>query len=101
MGGVVVWDFDGTLGYRRVRDDPGSLGLWDQCTLEVLDDHVPGHGCTLERLRPAPRDVECCPPGNPTRVRGLGHSRKSSTSAILVGKLPNIAWWWAGAVTLR
>lgn len=42
-GGVVLWDFDGTLGYRD--------GLWSACAIEVLDEHMPGHGVTVEMVR--------------------------------------------------
>jgi len=41
--GVVLWDFDGTLAWRP--------GLWSGCVLEVLDEHVPAHEGTLERVR--------------------------------------------------
>ena len=41
--GLVMWDFDGTLAWRE--------GLWSGCVLEVLDEHEPGHGATLEALR--------------------------------------------------
>ncbi len=41
--GVVLWDFDGTLGYRE--------GLWSACAIEVLDEHSPGHGVTVEMVR--------------------------------------------------
>ncbi|MHB8532676.1 MAG: HAD family hydrolase [Solirubrobacteraceae bacterium] len=40
---VVLWDFDGTLGYRE--------GLWSACAIEVLDEHSPGHAVTLEMVR--------------------------------------------------
>ncbi len=38
-----MWDFDGTLAWRD--------GLWSGCVLEVLDEHEPGHGATIEQLR--------------------------------------------------
>jgi putative hydrolase of the HAD superfamily len=40
---VVLLDFDGTLAYRE--------GLWSGCALEVLDEHLPGHGVEIERFR--------------------------------------------------
>ncbi|HXD53453.1 MAG TPA: HAD family hydrolase [Solirubrobacteraceae bacterium] len=43
MGAVVLWDFDGTLAWRE--------GLWSGCVLEVLDEHEPGHGASLEAIR--------------------------------------------------
>ena len=43
MSGVVLWDFDGTLAWRE--------GLWSGCVLEVLDEHEPDHGATLESIR--------------------------------------------------
>lgn len=42
---LILWDFDGTLAHRP--------GLWSGCALEVLDEHVPGHGVDFERLRSA------------------------------------------------
>jgi len=47
-GGVVMWDFDGTLATRP--------GLWSTCLLEVLDEHAPGHGASRDELRAALRD---------------------------------------------
>jgi putative hydrolase of the HAD superfamily len=41
--GVVMWDFDGTLARRP--------GLWSGCVLELLDEHLPGHGVTREAFR--------------------------------------------------
>ncbi len=40
---LLIWDFDGTLAWRE--------GLWSGCVLEVLDEHEPGHGASLEALR--------------------------------------------------
>jgi putative hydrolase of the HAD superfamily len=40
---VVFWDFDGTLAQRP--------GLWSACVLEVLDETVPAHGISIERVR--------------------------------------------------
>jgi putative hydrolase of the HAD superfamily len=40
---VVLWDFDGTLAWRP--------GLWAACALEVLDEHLPAHGVSLEQMR--------------------------------------------------
>ncbi len=34
--GVVLWDFDGTLAWRR--------GRWSGCLVEALDKVLPGHG---------------------------------------------------------
>lgn len=41
-GRVILWDFDGTLATRP--------GLWSACVLEVLDEHVPGHGATRQQV---------------------------------------------------
>lgn len=41
---VILWDFDGTLAYR-----PNE---WRGCLIEVLDEHAPDHGITLESIRP-------------------------------------------------
>jgi putative hydrolase of the HAD superfamily len=43
-GGVIVWDFDGTLAERP--------GMWRETMKDVLDWHEPGHGVTSELLRP-------------------------------------------------
>ena len=43
-----VFDFDGTLAHRP--------GMWGRCLFEVLEQHRPGHGATLEDLRPHLRD---------------------------------------------
>ena len=42
-GGLILWDFDGTLARRE--------GLWSGCMLEVLDEREPGHGLTRELIR--------------------------------------------------
>ena len=47
-GGVVMWDFDGTLATRP--------GLWSMCMLEVLDEHVPGHAVSRDDVRAALRN---------------------------------------------
>ena len=41
---VILWDFDGTLATRP--------GLWSACVIEVLDEHLPGHGITSEGVGP-------------------------------------------------
>lgn len=41
---VVIWDFDGTLAFRR--------GHWPDCLVEILDREQPGHGLTAEAFRP-------------------------------------------------
>ena len=48
MPDLFVFDFDGTLAHRP--------GLWSQCLLDVLDQHLPGHGATLQDLRLHLRD---------------------------------------------
>ena len=48
MPDLFVFDFDGTLAHRP--------GLWSQCLLDVLDQHVPGHRATLQDLRLHLRD---------------------------------------------
>jgi len=40
----LIWDFDGTLGYREG-------GAWTASLLETLDLALPGHTVTLEQLR--------------------------------------------------
>ena len=41
----LIWDFDGTLGYR-------DGGAWTASLLEVLDGAAPSHTVTLDQLRP-------------------------------------------------
>ena len=41
---LLIWDFDGTLGYREG-------GAWTASLLEVLDREMPGHGVAFEDLR--------------------------------------------------
>ena len=43
---VIVWDFDGTLARRRGGTSFGA------CMVETLDAHEPGHGVTVDRVRP-------------------------------------------------
>ena len=47
-GGVVLWDFEGTLAMRP--------GLWSTCILEVLDEHVPAHAVSRDEVRAAIRN---------------------------------------------
>jgi putative hydrolase of the HAD superfamily len=47
-GGLVLWDFDGTLAERP--------GMWRACLVETLDEHEPGHRVTAEALIPYLRD---------------------------------------------
>jgi putative hydrolase of the HAD superfamily len=42
--GTLIWDFDGTLGYRA--------GAWAGALLAALDGLMPGHTLTAEALRP-------------------------------------------------
>ena len=44
MSGVVLWDFDGTLGHRP--------GRWSGCCIEALDRHLPGHGIRPDQIVP-------------------------------------------------
>jgi putative hydrolase of the HAD superfamily len=45
---AILWDFDGTLGYRE--------GMWSGCLVEVLDQHEPGHAWCADDFRPSLRD---------------------------------------------
>lgn len=45
--GVVLWDFDGTLGYG-----PHGPSSWRPCLIEALDEMHPGHGVTTADLSP-------------------------------------------------
>jgi len=55
----LIWDFDGTPGYR-------DGGAWTTSLLEVLGRAVPSHTLTLEHLRPFTRSgFPWLEPGNP------------------------------------
>jgi putative hydrolase of the HAD superfamily len=41
---AILWDFDGTLAYRK--------GLWSGCLAEVLQEREPGAGITRDDVRP-------------------------------------------------
>src|SRR5712691_10321517 len=43
-GKVILWDFDGTLGYRK--------GMWSGVLLDVLIEDDPACTITVEELRP-------------------------------------------------
>jgi putative hydrolase of the HAD superfamily len=45
---AILWDFDGTLGYRD--------GMWSGCLVEVLDEHEPGHAWSAVDFRRSLRD---------------------------------------------
>ncbi|MDQ3646391.1 MAG: HAD-IA family hydrolase [Actinomycetota bacterium] len=45
---AILWDFDGTLGYRD--------GLWSGCLAEVLRTHEPEAGFTRDHIRPLLHD---------------------------------------------
>jgi putative hydrolase of the HAD superfamily len=46
---VILWDFDGTLGYRG----PGAERTgFSKCLIEVLDEHQPGHGIDRRAFHP-------------------------------------------------
>lgn len=40
----LLWDFDGTLGYR--------VGMWSQAVLDVLHMEMPDFACTVDQIRP-------------------------------------------------
>lgn len=67
--GVVLWDFDGTLGERP--------GMWGGCMLEVLDERQSGHGVAPGSLRPFLHD------GFPWHAPQLAHPELSTSDA----------WW--------
>lgn len=75
VNGVVIWDFDGTLAWRP--------GLWSACVLEVLDEHVPGHIGTLDRIRADLKD------GFPWHRAAESHLQLCEADA-----------WWAALDTL-
>jgi putative hydrolase of the HAD superfamily len=42
-GRVVIWDLDGTLGYRD--------GMWRSALMEILDERQPAHGVDVGIIR--------------------------------------------------
>jgi len=72
---AVIWDFDGTLGYRRGGDRSG--GAWTASLVEVLQAEVPGCGVTQEQLRPYMQS------GFPWQEPDIPHSDVKSADA----------WW--------
>jgi putative hydrolase of the HAD superfamily len=50
-GGVIVWDFDQTLGMRPGSGEDRPAGLRG-CLLEILDLHEPGHSITARDIEP-------------------------------------------------
>ena len=72
---VIIWDFDGTLGYRVGGDASG--GPWTASLWEVLQAEVPGCRVTKEQLRPYMRT------GFPWHTPELPHTQVKSADA----------WW--------
>jgi putative hydrolase of the HAD superfamily len=70
VGRAVLWDFDGTLASRA--------GMWSGCLAEALDAVLPGHGVSVDALRPGLRD------GFPWHRPSVGHSYATAD-----------AWWAA------
>jgi putative hydrolase of the HAD superfamily len=48
LRGELIWDFDGTLAFRHSADR-----AWSHLLIETLDLREPGHGVTLDAVRPA------------------------------------------------
>lgn len=71
MTRAVLWDFDGTLAHR-------SAGMWSACLASALDVVAPGHGATVEALRPGLRSRF------PWHTPSVGHSHADAD-----------AWWAA------
>lgn len=72
---VILWDFDGTLGYRP--------GMWSQAFLDVLREHQPNCSVALEEVRPFMRE------GFPWHQPHLPHLHLTTAQA-----------WWAEIETL-
>lgn len=53
---MIFWDFDYTLGFRGTHADDEARHPWGYCVLELLDLEEPGHGATLETIRPSLHD---------------------------------------------
>ena len=71
MTRAVLWDFDGTLAHR-------ARGMWSATLAEALDAVLPGHGATVDGLRPGLRD------GFPWHMPDTGHAHADAD-----------AWWTA------
>jgi putative hydrolase of the HAD superfamily len=70
---AIIWDFEGTLGRR-------TPGAWSRCSIEVLDQHEPGHGIAFETIRPFLQS------GFPWHSPAVPHPDLSAPDA-----------WWASA----
>jgi putative hydrolase of the HAD superfamily len=66
---AILWDFDGTLGYRD--------GMWSGCLVEALDEAHPGHGLSAADFRAALDD------GFPWHTPDVPHPELSTADA----------WW--------
>lgn len=52
MARLILWDFDGTLGYRG-RPGPSAVRTgFSTCLIEILDEHRPGHGIDRRAFHP-------------------------------------------------
>jgi putative hydrolase of the HAD superfamily len=67
---AILWDFDGTLGYRD--------GMWAGCLVETLDEAHPGHGLSRDDFRAALRG------GFPWHAPDVSHTELGTPDA-----------WWA------
>jgi len=72
---VVLWDFDETLAHRP--------GRWSTCLVDALDEELPGHGVTVDDIRPLLRD------GFPWHRHDVPHPELCEPDA-----------WWACVGTL-
>jgi putative hydrolase of the HAD superfamily len=75
---LLIWDFDGTLAYRRGR------APWSLLLAEVLDAEEPGHAHSFETFRPYLRD-------------GFPWDRADVPHLELCGDADG---WWAGVEPL-
>jgi len=74
---AIIWDFEGTLGRR-------TPGAWSRCSIEVLDQHEPGHGVAFETIRPFLQS------GFPWHSPSIPHPELSTP----------VAWWASVRTTL-
>ncbi len=81
--GVILWDFDYTLGYRGVLAENEHRQPWATCLIEVLDALEPGHEIGVQDIRPHLRD------GFPWHRHADPHPELSDASA-----------WWQNAERL-
>jgi len=78
---LLIWDFDGTLGYRDSVMEPGA-GAWTAALLETVQREAPECPATAEELRPYIRS------GFPWHTPELAHPHLDTADTWWAALLP-------------